>query len=65
MRTLATVLLGSWELLRLALVSGFRLRGPYWNWRWQTAFGRGVPPRAELLWATLRFGRWAGRMRRL
>ncbi|MEZ6233737.1 MAG: hypothetical protein R3B68_06070 [Phycisphaerales bacterium] len=64
MHSIGTAILGAFELLRLAVVSRFRLRGPYWSWRWHTAFGRGSPPRPELLWAMLRFGRWARRMRR-
>jgi hypothetical protein len=65
MRTLATLILGPIELARLALASRLRLRGKYWTWRWHTAFGRGAPPRGELIWAMLRYARWAGRMRRL
>jgi len=64
-RTLSTIFLGSLELLRLAITTRFRLRGPYWSWRWNTAFGRGTPPRKELIWSVLRFGHWARRMRRL
>ncbi len=57
---------GLYELVRLGVLSRFALRGPYWSWRWHTAFGRGVPAsRAELLLAGLRYGRWMGRMRRL
>lgn len=53
------------ELLRLAAISGFRLRGKYWTWRMHTAFGRGVPAgRAEYIASILEYGRWARRMRR-
>lgn len=65
MRHLAILAMGAWELLRLAVRSRFRLRGPYWAWRWHTAFGRGAPPRGELVRSVLRYGHWARRMRRL
>ncbi|MBX3353609.1 MAG: hypothetical protein KF684_11810 [Phycisphaeraceae bacterium] len=55
---------GSLELLRLAFVTRFRFKGPYWHWRMETAFGRGKPPRAEMLRAALRYGAWARRMRK-
>jgi hypothetical protein len=65
MRTLAILILGPIELARLAVISRFRLRGKYWSWRWHTAFGRGTPPRGQLLMGLLRYAHWAGRMRRL
>lgn len=65
MRTLANLILGPLELARLAVISRFRLRGKYWSWRWHTAFGRGTPPRPELLRALLRYAHWARKMRRL
>jgi hypothetical protein len=53
------------ELCRLALVSRFRLRSRYWQWRWQTAFGRGAPAtRLETVAAVLQYARWVRRMRR-
>jgi hypothetical protein len=63
-RTLLDTLGGLWQLLRLAALSGFRLRGPYWQWRFHTAFGRGVPPRGELIRAAIEYGRWVHRIRR-
>jgi len=55
-----------WQLFRLAAISGFRLKGPYWTWRMHTAFGRGMPSsRAELIRSVLEYGRWIARMRRL
>ena len=57
---------GFYELARLALITGLRLRGPYWRWRLHTAFGRGYPPsRAALIRGVLAYGRWMYRMRRL
>ena len=54
-----------WQLFRLAALSGFRMRGKYWTWRMQTAFGRGLPAsRRELFGSILEYGRWVGRMRR-
>ena len=57
-------ILGSLELLRLGFVTGFRFKGPYWQWRFQTAFGRGTPPRGEMIRAAVRYGAWARRMRK-
>ncbi len=56
---------GLWELCRMALLSGFRIRGAYWNWRLHTAFGRGFPPKADLIRSVLRYGAWVHRMRKL
>ena len=56
---------GIYELARLALLSGFRMRGRYWSWRLHTAFGRGYPrSRWELVRSLLAYGRWIYRMRR-
>lgn len=56
---------GLYELARLAAISRFRLRGAYWRWRVETAFGQGFPTsRWETLKAVLAYGRWAHRMRR-
>lgn len=58
-------LLGLYELARLALLSRFRFKGPYWTWRLHTAFGRGYPSsKAELIRAVLAYGRWIHDMRR-
>ena len=58
-------LCGIYQLARLALLSGFRLRGRYWSWRLHTAFGRGYPrSRMELIRSILAYGRWIHRMRR-
>jgi len=66
MRLLLDIILGVPELLRLGLVTGFRFKGPYWAWRWHTAFGTGRPESTrDLLGAMVRYGRWMGRMRRL
>lgn len=57
---------GLCELARLAALTRFRFRGPYWRWRFETAIGRGKPrSRIELVRRVLSFGRWAHRMRRL
>ncbi len=52
-----------YELARMAIIARFRLRGAYYSWRWQTAFGRGVPPRGELIRGMIEFGAWAYRVR--
>ena len=58
---------GLWELLLLGARSGFRLGGPYWRWRRETAFGGDPerrPSRGERLRAVLDYGRWVYRMKR-
>jgi len=55
-----------YELARLAVITRFRFRGPYWRWRFETAFGRGLPAsRRELLHRLLDYARWMHRVRRL
>ncbi len=57
---------GLWELARLAVRSGFRLDGPYWRWRSETAFGLDPatrPSRVQRIRAVLGYGRWVWRMR--
>jgi hypothetical protein len=65
MRGFFETLGGLWQLLRLGLLSKFRFGGPYWKWRRHTAFGRGTPPRGELVRGVLEYGRWMHRMRKL
>lgn len=55
---------GLWQLARLALLSGFRVRGDYWTWRLHTAFGRDLPARRLLIRSVLDYARWVHRMRR-
>jgi hypothetical protein len=58
---------GLWELLLLAARSRFRLSGPYWRWRGETAFGGDParrPGRRERLGQVLAYGRWVYRMKR-
>lgn len=64
MRTLWETLGGVYELVRLGVISRFRLRGAYWTWRMHTAFGRGLPGRRETLAGVLEYARWVRRMRR-
>lgn len=57
---------GVYQLARLGVVTRFKLKGEYWQWRMHTAFGAGGPPsRGEALHAVLEYGRWVHRMRRL
>jgi hypothetical protein len=65
MRWTLDTLGGIWQLARLAVISGFRFKGPYWQWRLHTAFGKGYPSRGELIRSVLEYGRWVHRMRRL
>jgi hypothetical protein len=55
---------GMYELVRLAIITRLRFRGPYWTWRLHTAFGRGYPAsRWELVHSVLEYGIWMRRMR--
>ncbi len=68
MRAVLHTLDAVWQLTRLALVTRGKLRGRYWHWRFETAFGSDPsrrPPWMERVKAMLRFGHWVGRMRRL
>jgi hypothetical protein len=67
MRRAIETLGGLWELLRLALKTRCRLRGKYWRWRHETAFGSDpakMPSRRDRWRAMLDYGRWVHRMRR-
>jgi hypothetical protein len=55
---------GLYQLARLGVLTRFNFKSPYWQWRMHTAFARGMPPRAELVRATLKYGMWMHRMRR-
>lgn len=63
-RWLCDTLGGIWQLARLAVLTRFRFKGPYWQWRLHTAFGRGYPAKGELMRSVLEYGRWVHRMRR-
>lgn len=67
MRWLIDTLGGLWELFRLGWITRFRFRGPYWQWRLETALGRDPesrPPRRQTIHAALEYARWVFRMRR-
>lgn len=51
-------------LLVLVARTGFSTRGAYWQWRTHTAFGNGMPPRAQRVEAVLDYARWIATMRR-
>jgi hypothetical protein len=64
MRRMLDLFGGLWQLARLGVVTHFRFKGPYWQWRLQTAFGRGYPAsRWALVKAILAYGIWMHRMR--
>ena len=70
LRTIAQMhaLRGAWNLFLLGWATRFRLRGGYWRWRMETAFGADRakwPPAAERRRAALEYGAWVGAMRRL
>jgi hypothetical protein len=54
---------GLWQMLRLFALMRLRFGGGYWQWRMQTAFGRGRPGRGEMMRAGLLYARWMHRMR--
>ena len=59
---------GAWNLLLLGFATRFRLRGKYWSWRMETAFGADRskwPPAHERRRAALEYGAWVGSMRRI
>lgn len=64
MKRVLETLGGVYELARLAFITRFRFRGPYWSWRLHTAFGRGKPPTLALVRSVLEYGRWVHRMRK-
>ena len=64
MRTLS----GLWNLFLLGAKTRFRLRGPYWRWRMETAFGTDparMPDPAARRRAAIEYGAWVGQMRAL
>ena len=57
----------AWSLFRLGWQSRFRMRGAYWTWRNETAFGNGSLPQptpAEKRRAMWHYAAWVWRMRR-
>jgi hypothetical protein len=58
---------GLWELFRLGVKTRFHFRGPYWQWRLETAFGTDRskwPPLRRRVHAAIDYGKWIHRMRR-
>ena len=59
---------GLLALLSIAAATGFRLRGAYWTWRRETAFGSDPsrwPPARERRRMILEYARWVASMRRM
>ncbi len=68
MRTLWRHFIAIIELGRLAWKTGFRLRGPYWTWRNETAFGhdpKRMPSAAARREAIVEYANWVAAMRAL
>ncbi|MDX9910544.1 MAG: hypothetical protein RBS39_01795 [Phycisphaerales bacterium] len=61
---LAGPVVALWAGLRLGWAIGFRVRGRYAAWRWETAFGRGTPKGWELVRSLYDYLLWSARMRR-
>jgi hypothetical protein len=56
------------QLARLAAATGFQMRGSYWSWREETAFGSDPanrPPKSQQRQAIMDYARWVHRMRRV
>lgn len=52
-------------LLMVGAQTRFRLRGAYWSWRRETAFGHASRPGVAQEWReALAYGAWAWKMRR-
>ncbi|MBC7771047.1 MAG: hypothetical protein H7210_00995 [Pyrinomonadaceae bacterium] len=65
MQRLTDTLGGLYQLARLGVLTRFDFRGPYWDWRLHTAFGKGYPSsRHELFRSVLEYARWMHRMKR-
>jgi hypothetical protein len=67
LRGLVDTVGGLWELMLLGLRHGTKMKGPYWRWRAETAFGSNParrPPLSQRLRAVLAYGRWVYRMKR-
>lgn len=60
---LAGPLLAIGAALRLGWATRLRVRGTYWTWRWQTAFGRGAPRGVALARSLYEYLVWSARMR--
>ncbi len=68
--TLLDTLTALIALARLGVTTRFRLRGGYWKWRNETAFGSATANFKSHSWqshthAVLEYGAWVARMRRL
>ena len=66
-RRMIDTLGGLWELLLLGCKTRFQMRGPYWRWRYETAFGTDparMPSRRERWRAILHYGVWVYRTKR-
>jgi hypothetical protein len=67
MRHLLDTLGGLYQLVRLAALTRFNLRGAYWQWRMHTALGsEAAEPGAvrRNLRSVMDYARWVHRMRR-
>lgn len=57
---------GLYEMLRMGVISRFKLRGEYWAWRTHTAFPDGDPPTGHSKpRLALEYFMWAHRIRKL
>ncbi|MFG0329769.1 MAG: hypothetical protein ACF8PN_07725 [Phycisphaerales bacterium] len=65
LRPIRDFVAGVWGLLLMGFATGFRLRGRYWRWRDETAFGGFKVERGSKWRAALHYGQWVTRMRRM
>jgi hypothetical protein len=65
LRHILDTLGGFCQLARLAVMTRCRFKGPYWQWRLDTAYGRNRPAsRLAMLREVLEHARWIHRSRR-
>lgn len=65
-RSLLDFLGGLFEMIRMGVISKFKLRGQYWSWRTHTAFPESNPPRGQSMpRLALEYFIWAHRIRKL
>lgn len=67
MQTLRNLIPGILGLLHLGFATRFRIRGPYWRWRMETALGAdrtAWPSRGDRFRSILAYGAWARRIRK-
>jgi hypothetical protein len=66
-RRLCETIGGLWALVILGFRTRFRMRGKYWRWRYETAFGHDpdkYTTRRQRFFAMIEYGKWVHRMKK-